>query len=595
MSFTGDLEHLPVVDVIQLLHATKKSGTLSLRSSKGESQLVFNDGYIVSANHLNNSPRIGQILVEMNTITHEELEKALLEQKNAGEQRLPLIAMLIENGNINKEDAYKGLETLIEMTIVDVLTWTKGSFDLDVDKLFVSDEFRYFPEKLHQNLHMNTQSVLMDALRIYDEKMRDGTLAGETFSAVEAPADGAFDTNREWQDISANDLGLDDLDNLERKIPDVFLGVKNYDPTEIHRQKIRDELRGIPVTEQEKFFSFMDKFSGTSKAVEAAAASDGLSQAVIVFSQDEFIKHTVKTVCTHEGFFVFTTDEEVNLDLIINQSLAKGLIPALVIAPPEKAGGRFSAENIFRLLQEKLEKYPQVSVFQLVSPGDYDFSLGALQAGATAVFPSPGMGERKDTFVADTIAFLDAFLSRLKRSFAAPGQQVLRQFRDSIFSLNSLKDAPDVSFVLLRFASAMFERSITFIVGKSELIAERGIGVKADKNSGATLPMRFKIPLTQPSVFQDVIASGKLFYGQTDDALAKSHLFTEIGAPHSSHVLLAPMKSFGRVIALIYGDFGSKAATPPQLELLDILARHAGLVLDNALYRKKINHPSLPQ
>jgi hypothetical protein len=141
----------------------------------------------------------------------------------------------------------------------------------------------------------------------------------------------------------------------------------------------------------------------------------------------------------------------------------------------------------------------------------------------------------------------------------------------------------------------MFERSITFIVGKSELIAERGIGVKADKNSGATLPMRFKIPLAQPSVFQDVIASGKLFYGQTDDALAKSHLFTEIGAPHSSHVLLAPMKSFGRVIALIYGDFGSKAATPPQLELLDILARHAGLVLDNALYRKKINHPSLPQ
>jgi uncharacterized protein DUF4388 len=594
MSFTGDLEHLPVVDVIQLLHATKKSGTLSLRSSKGESQLVFNDGYIVSANHLNNSPRIGQILVEMNTITRDEVEKALLEQKNAGEHRLPLIATLLENGKINKEDAYKGLETLIEMTIVDVLTWTKGTFALDVDKLFVSDEYRYFPEKLHQNLHMNTQSVLMDALRIYDEKMRDGTLAEETFSAVEAPAEGAFDTSREWQDISADDLGLDDLDNLERKIPDVFLGVKNYDPTEIHRQKIRDELRGIPVTEQEKFFSFMDKFSGTSKTVEAAAASDGLSQALILFSQDEFIKHAVKTVCTHEGFYVFTTDEEVNLDLIIDQSLAKGLMPALVIAPPEKAGGRFSEENILRLLQEKLEKYPQVSVFQLVAQDDYDFSLRALQAGVTAVFPSPGVGERKDTFVADTITFIEAFLSRLKRSFAAP-DPALRQFRDCIFSLNGLKDAPDVSFVLLRFASAMFERSITFIVGKSELTAERGIGVKADKSTGATPPMRFKIPLAQPSVFRDVIESGKLFCGQTDDALAKSHLFAEIGAPHSPHVLLAPLKSFGRVIALIYGDFGSKAASPPQIELLDILAQHAGLVLDNALYRKKINNPAQAQ
>ena len=41
MSFDGDLEHLPIVDVIQLLHSTGKSGTLTLKSPKGESQLVF--------------------------------------------------------------------------------------------------------------------------------------------------------------------------------------------------------------------------------------------------------------------------------------------------------------------------------------------------------------------------------------------------------------------------------------------------------------------------------------------------------------------------------------------------------------------------
>ena len=41
MSFTGDLEHLPIVDVIQLLHATRKSGILRIGCRKGESQLVF--------------------------------------------------------------------------------------------------------------------------------------------------------------------------------------------------------------------------------------------------------------------------------------------------------------------------------------------------------------------------------------------------------------------------------------------------------------------------------------------------------------------------------------------------------------------------
>ena len=176
MSFTGDLEHLPIVDVIQLIYSTRKSGTLSIHSQKGDSQLVFSDGYFVSANHLNNSVRIGQILVENNFLTQEHLDQALLEQKSAGTGRKPLIATLIEGGFINREDAYKGLERLIEMTIVEVLTWTSGTFSLDVNRTDMSDEYRYFPETLQQEILMNAQGILMDALRIYDEKMRDGTL-----------------------------------------------------------------------------------------------------------------------------------------------------------------------------------------------------------------------------------------------------------------------------------------------------------------------------------------------------------------------------------------------------------------------------------
>jgi len=80
MSFTGDLEHLPIVDVIQLLHATRKSGILRISCRKGESQLVFKDGFIVSANHLNNSVRIGKILINLGLITPELLDQTLKEQ-----------------------------------------------------------------------------------------------------------------------------------------------------------------------------------------------------------------------------------------------------------------------------------------------------------------------------------------------------------------------------------------------------------------------------------------------------------------------------------------------------------------------------------
>src|SRR6185369_13360737 len=123
MSFNGDLEHFPLVDVIQLLHMTSKTGILFLKSPKGESQLVFHEGFFVSANHLNNSVRIGKVLLDMEAITQHQLDQALTEQREAGKNRKPLVATLIEQEMIDKDTAFNGLEKLIEMTIVEVMTW----------------------------------------------------------------------------------------------------------------------------------------------------------------------------------------------------------------------------------------------------------------------------------------------------------------------------------------------------------------------------------------------------------------------------------------------------------------------------------------
>jgi len=112
MSFTGELEHLPIVDILQLLHATRKSGVLRFASCKGESQLVLKDGCIVSANHLNSSVRIGKILVDLDIISPETLNLALQVQLRAGNDRKPLIVTLIEMEAVREEDAYKGLESL---------------------------------------------------------------------------------------------------------------------------------------------------------------------------------------------------------------------------------------------------------------------------------------------------------------------------------------------------------------------------------------------------------------------------------------------------------------------------------------------------
>jgi len=585
MSFAGDLEHLPIVDVIQLLHSTRKTGTLHLTSRKGESQLIFHDGYIVSANHVLNSVRIGQILLEIGAITPQQLEQALQSQGNAGSGRKPLIAMLIEDGMINKEEAYKGLENLIEMTIVEILTWNSGTFSLDVSSAFLCDEFRYFPETLKQDIYLNTQSLLMDALRIFDEKMRDGTLGHGAFPAKEAPLADASGFQGKTM-ITEEDLGLDGLDSIEKKIPDVFLGLKEYDLAEIHRQKMRETLRGLGHADQERLLEQLLEFSG-GPDTGPGPQSEAPPLAIIIFSNDDFIRHVLMTVCRHEGIFVFATDDAESLDLIIDQSFSKELIPLLVIDAPGETASGISGEGIIDLLHRKLERYPKITILQLVAPRDSEFSLQALQSGAGTTLFRPFRDDDPALFVDKVVKFMKAFHSFLQKTFSSPEQRILRQFKECILALGDLREVPDVAFVPLRFAAEMFERTITFVVGNNELIAEKGFGVRGDKSIGASEPMLFTVPLEQASVFRDVIGSGRYFYGQCNDQVLHDHLYSEIGEPHRPKIMLMPIKAFGKVIALIYGDFGKTSGKPLQIDLLDILSRHAGLVLDVNLYRKK--------
>ncbi|HXV21521.1 MAG TPA: DUF4388 domain-containing protein [Desulfuromonadales bacterium] len=585
MSFTGDLEHLPIVDVIQLLHATKKSGTLSVRGSKGESQLVFDGGYIVSANHLNASVRIGKILVKTRAITEETLSQALLDQKSAGEARKPLIAMLIERGQVKKEAAFKALEVLIELTIVEILTWTTGTFSLDVDSLAISDEYRYFPEKLNQDFLLNTQNVLMDALRIYDEKKRDGELTEEEWVVEPAAAMETAGAAEESWSLSADDLGLGDFDRLERKIPGVFSTLADGDPAESQRQKLLALAPGLSASEREELLAFLLKFSGRAVAAPAERAE---ARALILFSSDELFTHVVTTVCKHDGLPVFATNDEQDLDHIIDQSLAKKIDPMLVLDSPADSAGVGGAAATVGLRRLRMGKYPRMSIIQLASPLDYAFTLQSFAEGVRAVLPRPLQAVRPQTFVADTALFFDAFCRYLQGAACPPTEDLFGQLGKELAALHDLTEAPDILLALLQAVAGRFERSLNLVVGHAELIAERGIGIRREKSSGATPTLGFRIPLEKPSVFSRVIEEGAPFCGGCDDALLRERLYAEIGAPQNATILLLPVRSRGKTVALTYGDFGEKEASAVPLPLLEILAGRVGLLLENAFYRKKL-------
>lgn len=598
MPLTGELEHLPIIDVIQLIHSTRKSGTLNVYSSKGEGQLVFNSGYIVGATHSNEKMRIGQILCEHKIITSDDLDKALRIQEKTGDDRKPLIATLLEHCGLSKGSAFKSLETLIELTIVEMISWSKGFFSLEIDKIHIFDEYRYLPTQL-QEINLDTQMVLLDALRIFDEKVHAGEIQIvdeplDVMPDVQSRAECTVENSDHDLILSDDILGLADLDKIERKKPLIFKSLETFDPSEIHRQVINKALPELTGAEASKLAEFLVE-GARPLPLDESGPTVNTAQAIIMYSSDEFIQHAVMTVCKNEGRLVFVTADSKDLDDLIDRVRSKELEPILIFDAPDESAAGFSYDLLVGTRTHKMELFPEVSFIQLTSPSDYSFTLQSLNSGVRATLPKPRLEQRRETFVADMSNFLHTLQGYISNCYDAERRQHFTRLRNRLTGFHRLSKAPEISLSILQFIGEVFERSLTLIVDKTELVAERCIGVLADKGQGVTASQKFRFPITEDSIFQQVITDGKLFYGPIKEDSLEEYLFTKIGAPLESTILLVPLQSNQRTVTLTYADFGNNSCKHVPIDFIEFFVALAGIAVENALFRRQLEKSSKPR
>ncbi len=591
MAFTGDLEHLSIVDIIQLVHTTRKSGIFFVKGDKGESKLVFSNGYIVGANHINDRVRIGTVLVKTGAITLDDLKQAVGVPNDGAGNRIPLMVTLMQMGKLKREDALRGLKKLIEMTIIELMNWTKGTFTFDTDTFVFSSEGGAASGDMEQGVGVDAQMVLMDALRIFDERERDRANGKEvtSFEALYAdvlPTESVGETKGERSTITADDLGLADLDRLEKKIPRPVSEMEIFDPIEIHRRNIHEILAGFSLEEQEAFVSFLRE-SAERKAAPDAAGQQA-NKAVVLFSNDKLIRHSIMTLCKEDGVPVFATDEEADLERIISQCLSAMRMPVVVFDSPAGSENGFSEEKIISLRNQVKGKYSAVPLLQLASSQETLFILQSYHDGVRAVLPKPSKEVRRETYVQDTILFLITFKSYIKdfQYRTDTTDRYVKGLKADIKSLREIANPSDAPLVVLAAVAEMLERAVTFFVHASELTGERAIGVTSEKSMGPTRADSLKIPLSKPSVFREVLEKGLAFYGESSDETLKG-LFQKIGTPLSPAVVLLPVICDRKVVAIVYGDFGKKEASPVQLDILEILAEQVGIALEFALFRRQ--------
>jgi len=586
MSLNGDLEHFPIIDVIQLLHGSRKSGIFRLSSEKGECQLVFHDGDLVSANFLNNRVRIGQVLVSAGAITEEQLAQALDIQSNAGDDRKPLVITLLEHNMVDETAAYNSIESLIEMTIVEVLTWKEGHFSLDSSKSGDVDGYHFSRIKFPQRILLNSQGILMESLRIFDEKVRDGTMEEILSIAGISNLDlGAEQPGINPPVITSN--SHDQSDSLlllqqmlaEKRSMIQRSSDQSYRSVDALKKLIVDEF---PTAEKELKRHLFKLLSGSDSKKEEVTAPPNI--AVIVITQSLLLSTMVRSICYQEGVYAVSSDNVISLDINIRLLLCQTLHLVIFLDVPHDD----AMQKTLQLCKD-LQSYPQASVVLAACPYFWSTQgLQALSAGIRSIIPRPCKECGKESLEQQAVAFCSefgAFLKTLSSEYSSSDEQ---RFFACISKLRSCKIRSEITDAVLAYLVEVFERAIVFLVTESELVAEQSFGVRADKGEGIETLSNLCIPFNDLSIFEDVIKTGQMYYGFHSDSSGPHQLYRVIGRVESPEVLLFPLIRANTVVAFIYADFGTKPASAPSLHYLDALVHYTTAQISVSAYRQKL-------
>lgn len=124
---SGDVELMPVGDVVLWMAGRKLTGTLSVRRRSVESRFIVRDGLCFQASSTDPREYFGQHLINFGYIDEEQLQRAFDTQK---ETHVPLGRVLVMVEAITTEQLQKVLTFKTREGFLEALCWDEGSWKI---------------------------------------------------------------------------------------------------------------------------------------------------------------------------------------------------------------------------------------------------------------------------------------------------------------------------------------------------------------------------------------------------------------------------------------------------------------------------------
>jgi CheY-like chemotaxis protein len=530
VSLNGNLEDLPLLDILQIVAFSKKTGFLTVGSPHGEAALIFREGLIVSSFTWDSLP------LDARWAALPDAERAVL------------------------------IRSRIEIALERLSRLREGSFSFELTReppvLIANRDLSR--ETLEDGL--NPQELLLDLARGIDEDRRDSVAAVE--AAFVTPEPEVLARVAAQPPEGAEEEIIIDVEEpaASDPVPPLIETAPAVPPgTEDERHRIvllledEDDVRQIIA---ESFIRAGHQVVEASDPLSATAKARGLADVGLPF-----------VLVADRGMPTSDTSSFDGGLEAVKRIRAAGLEPPVLLMTD-----RMTRTLHGRARRLGIGHFVFKPGLSRLDPAQYVADLEAFAARILeGVLPGlEEMAEAPRSVAATTVA--------LPRRLGGWDEVAALQHR--LEELSGPRDAFQVSALVMKVAREFFERAVLFVVKDEALRGLTGLGPAA-VDEISLVARDLVIPLTEPSVFEEVVASGESFVG-TLPPEAWAPLDRPLGRFHAGDLALLPLVTHRETIALLLGDNPETGKPLPALDALVVFLNQAGLALENAFLERKI-------
>ncbi len=575
MGLVGSLEDLSLLDILQIVNVSKRTGVLKLKPAQEIDYFVYFTGGKIRE-ILGSFDEINFIdLFEKQGLIDPEEKEEILRLSNREPSRA--IEIMLDSNYVNEKLLQQARRQELSKRLKQLTKECKEgefAFFLEQEREFAEAPNNFIPliDPLPPQALLTQGFIEESSARI--APIKQPSLKKEEHPAKENAAPVSPDHREEIEELTEKDVEIVHPEESQQKEEEKYQKTELTPPMpRIHPAK--SSLTIILVTEESIFKNIL-----WQKLVEHFSYVERVS------NLKDYIKLTKALLEKKRPVLVIA-------DLLMPTSDGKGYTGGLEI------------------LDESRNQFPEIKIILLSDIVDTLMDDIAISKGAICVERKPELARLKLDEIKSAIEeFADKLSAKIDELLPPPEEELTSFFkdlgaeptplgmrvRDQLGLLKGLlgelanpKESSEISLLVLRLASEYFERAVLLLVKKDEIVGLGGFGVTGDKETMSKKVARLKVPLTASKAWKKVIEEKTTVILRGEKEIFEDRdFFQSIGSVIPKECASIPMVSRGRVIAILYADNAVSGELLPDLSAIEIFMIQAGIAMERALLERQL-------